>query len=392
MFRCPECDATYVEVVEKCVECGYEVEIEKIRNNVFLPIAAKTTHFGKDENGKLVSNIGRLWNLENEVSNDFINKIELKFRRKNKFHNFLTKNDTPLSIPVMLKKYIKNEMDFDKIVQAIISKFKREIQDDGRKLSKSSENNIIFIHYKTVADEGDLGRLLIVMLDKKSGFDFEKVVLTPKKLSPIDTDALRQAAMFDLTLFDTTYPENDSESYVKFILGKSTSDFFKDALGCQKEVDNKKSVNEIFRALYDFARDKELSIPIRDKIDEAIKELLDKKSKDKNDKSIKLRDIHKKIDSYIPDEHAAKGQFAVYVNEKEYEIDDVFEPTNRSATNASSIKLVDKNNNFSCLVRKNAIGSESSGKPVKLDRENRCLILPLADNYFDELDKIVPKE
>ncbi|ELY4778177.1 nucleoid-associated protein, partial [Cronobacter turicensis] len=232
---------------------------------------------------------------------------------------------------------------------------------------------------------GDLGRLLIVMVDKKSGFDFEEVGLTPKELSPIDTDALRQAALFDLTLFEVSYPANDSESYVRFIQGKSKSDFFKDALGCRKDVDNDRSIRQLFDAIFKFADTNRIPTPLRDKIEETVRGFLQKKSRDKADKSVSLKDIQNRIDKCLPEESPLKGQFTIFVNANEYKIDDIFEPTNFSANNASSYDFSDSNRNFSCKVRKSAIGSQSSSKPVKIDKENRCLILPLSDIDYDEL-------
>ncbi|MEQ4451653.1 nucleoid-associated protein [Kosakonia sp. YIM B13605] len=389
MFKCPECDYEHKNVVEKCENCGYEIEIEKILTYEFAPVSALTAQLEKNENRKLESKVGRLWNLNNEVSNSFITKLESKFRNKNKFHNFLTKDDLPTSIPTILRKYIDKKINFKKLVEAVLQKIKYEVGSDGRKLSGVTENNIIFIHYKTTHDEDDLGRLLIVMVDKKGGFDFEKVVLTPKQLSPIDTDALRQAALFDLTLFELSYPKNDSESYVRFIQGKSKSDFFKDALGCKKDVDNARSINELFNAFYKFSEANSISIPLRDKIEEDIREYLDSKSRDKNDKSVTLRTIQKRIDKHLPDEHKSKGQFLTFVNTNEYKIDDIFEPTNFSAENATSYKFSDQNKNFICKVRKTAIGSQNSTKPVKLDIENRCLIFPLNDTDFTELKGLV---
>ncbi len=355
----------------------------------FDAISAITAQLEKNDSGLLEIKLGRLWNLKTDVSTDFINKLESKFRRKNKFHNFLTENTLSNSIPSLLTKYITNKIKFKTIVTSIMSKIKTSVSDDGRKISGAANNNIIFIHYKTTGDITDIGRLLIVMVDKKSGFDFENVALTPKKLSPIDTDALRQAALFDLTLFQSSYPKNNSDAYVKFIQGKSKGDFFKDSLGCKKDVDNNKSIQQIFDAIIAFSKTEGLTIPIRDKINEAITVLLNKKAKDKYDQSLTLDIVQKNIDKCIPDEHPAKGQFITFVNVNEYQIDEVFEPTRRSATDANTFKFSDENDNFSVNVKKAAIGDEKSSKPVKIDKNNKCLMLPLSDFDFDEIMKVV---
>lgn len=389
MFKCSECDHEYKNVVEKCESCGFEFEIEKIISYQFSPVSAVTAQLEKKDDKTLDSKIGRLWNLNNEVSNSFITKLEYKFRNRNKFHNFLTKDDLPKSIPAILTKYIGGKINFKKLVEAVLQKIKIEVGNDGRKLSGVTDNNLIFIHYKTSFDEGDLGRLLIVMVDKKGGFDFEKVALTPKQLYPIDTEALRQAALFDLTLFESSYPDNNTESYVRFIQGKSKSDFFKDALGCKKDVNNSRSIKELFNAIFKFAEENSISIPLRDKIEEDIRDYLENKSKDKNDKSVTMKSIQLKIDKNLPDDHKSKGQFLSFVNTKEYKIDEIFEPTNFSAENATSYKFSDQNKNFTCKVRKTAIGKQNSTKPVKIDLENKSLILPLSEADFVELKGLV---
>lgn len=132
------------------------------------------------------------------------------------------------------------------------------------------------------------------MVDKQSAYDFDSDKLTPTRLNPINTDALRQAAMFDLTLFEASYPENKGDSYVHFLQGKSKSDFFKDSLGCRHDSDNKRSIQQLFSAIDIFASKNSLGRVLRDTIDNEVKSLLKKKSKDKHgNKSVKIEDISK---------------------------------------------------------------------------------------------------
>lgn len=114
------------------------------------------------------------------------------------------------------------------------------------------------------------------MVDKQSAYDFDSDKLTPTRLNPINTDALRQAAMFDLTLFEASYPENKGDSYVHFLQGKSKSDFFKDSLGCRHDSDNKRSIQQLFSAIDIFASKNSLGRVLRDTIDNEVKSLLEK--------------------------------------------------------------------------------------------------------------------
>lgn len=62
------------------------------------------------------SYLGNIWNLKNEASIEFVEKLEKKFRRKNKFHSYfsgLPSNQTPQN----LTKYIAGQIDFKALVQ-----------------------------------------------------------------------------------------------------------------------------------------------------------------------------------------------------------------------------------------------------------------------------------
>lgn len=167
-------------------------------------------------------------------------------------------------------------------------------------VSKLVGGTLVFVHYKSINDADDLGKLLIVMVDKRGAFDFEEGSLQPKRLNPVNTDALRQAAMFDLTLFDECYPDNDGHSYVDFIQGKSQSDVFKDSLGCTRDVDNKRSINEVFRAIEMFVSSNSLGRAVRENADIAVRNFLDIKSRDNVDKSVSIDEIQEVIDKCLP--------------------------------------------------------------------------------------------
>ncbi len=233
-----------------------------------------------------------------------------------------------------------------------------------------------------------LGRLLVLMVDKKGVFEFDDN-LVPEQLTSIDIDSLRQAAMIDLTLFEASYPENNGESYVGFISGKSKSEFFKRALGCDPKIDNQRSISEVFRALADFIETLDLSMSEEDAVDQKIQEFVHKKSKDIHDKKITIQDIQEQIDRILPNDHKGKGKFKDFVNLNEYKVDEVFEPTVHSVKKAVSIDLKDENGNYSCKISRNVLGGKNDGKPVTFDKQARRLIIELSDQEVDSLDAFV---
>lgn len=315
--------------------------------------------------------MGSMWNLKNNASIDLVSQVERKFRRKNKFHSYfsgLPSNKTPEG----LKKLIAGEVGLDKLAEELTKILaKTANESDSRSLVGG---NIVFMHYKTFGDEEDHGRLMIVMVDKKGAFDFEEETLQPKKLQPIDTDALRQAAMFDLTLFIEVYPKKEGSAYLHFIEGRSKAEFFKSALGCDFSVSNQESVANIFEAIKQFSKESKLGPHILKKLNEKVYEHIEKNL----GKQVSITEIQQVIDKSLPTGHAVIGKFAKFANENGFQINAVFEATRQSLEKSVSIKITDFNSNYSLSVKAASIGYPGSEKPVTVDDDLTFMKIPLS--------------
>ncbi|WP_153475436.1 nucleoid-associated protein [Pseudomonas lactis] len=315
--------------------------------------------------------MGTVWNLKNPAAVDFIEQVEKKFRKKNKFHSYfsgLPSNQTPIN----LQKYIDDELvfgDFAKAEMRLLTSFANEAER-----ASLSGGNLVFIHYKTFGDEEDHGRLMIVMVDKKGAFEFDEKNLEPKRLQPIDTDALRQAAMFDLTLFSAIYPKKSGAAYLHFIEGRSKSEFFKSALGCDSAVSNKESVANLFEAIKQFSISNALKNSVQEKITEKVYEHIEKNI----GKQVALVDIQHIIDKQLPDGHAAVGQFSEYANENGHQVNSIFEATRHALNKGVSIQIKDYQNNYSVSVKAKSIGYSGADKPVIVDEELTYIMIPLS--------------
>ncbi|GAL58463.1 hypothetical protein EV102420_11_00330 [Pseudescherichia vulneris NBRC 102420] len=381
-FVCQECGNVIDDIEQNCEICGASPNVARIGNQNFIVVNAITAHLEKEKIFDYT--IGELWNLTTPVATEFITRIEKKFRRKNKFHNYLIKDSLPNSIPTLLTKFIKDKIIFEDFCKTVMNKLKLNSNNENV-VTKLVGGTLVFVHYKSLSDADDLGKLLIVMVDKRGAFDFEEVSLQPKRLNPVNTDALRQAAMFDLTLFDECYPDNDGHSYVDFIQGKSQSDVFKDSLGCTKDVDNKRSINEIFRAIETFVSFNSLGRAVRENADVEVRDFLDTKSRDTIDKSVSVDEIQKIIDKCLPKKSKFLGTFKDFVYENEFKVDAQFEPTIYSATQALTIKLTDEDKNFEIKILRGAIGDEKSNKPVIIGSRNNEVIIRLSPEEFHKL-------
>ncbi|WP_271408805.1 nucleoid-associated protein [Pseudomonas sp. Q1-7] len=322
--------------------------------------------------------VGNLWNLSSKASIEFVEKIEKKFRRKNKFHSYfsgLPSNQTPSN----LSKYINANLGFAELAEAEM-KLLTHIANESERGSLVG-GNLVFMHYKSVGDEDDLGRLMIVMVDKKGAFEFDEKTLEPKRLQPIDIDALRQAAMFDLTLFEVTYPRKEGDAYLHFIEGRSKAEFFKVALGCDSSVSNKKSVENIFKAISQFSALNGIKSKLQQKIAEKVYEHIENNL----GSQIPLGAIQHIIDKNLPDNHSAVGKFSKFANENGFQVNAVFEATRYALEKSVSIQISDYQSNYALSVKASSIGYSDSNKPVIVDDDLEYMRIPLSQADKDAI-------
>ncbi|OLU34916.1 nucleoid-associated protein [Pseudomonas sp. PA27(2017)] len=338
-------------------------------------LAAITASLERDKETKghpFKYQVGNTWNLKNNVSTEFVEQIQKKFRRKNKFHSYfsgLPSNKTPDG----LKKLISGDIALDDLAVELIKIL--TITANESESRNLVGGNIVFMHYKTFGDYEDHGRLMIVMVDKKGAFEFEEGTLQPRRLQPIDTDALRQAAMFDLTLFLEIHPKKEGSAYLHFIDGKSKAEFFKTALGCDIKVTNQQSVNNVFEAIKKFSNENKLGPAFLKKVTEKVYEHIEKNL----GKQVSLVEIQQVIDKGLPAGHKLTATFAKYANENGFQINSVFEATRQALEKSISIKITDFNSNYSVSVKAASIGYAGSNKPVQVDDELTYLKIPLSE-------------
>ncbi len=363
-----------------------DVDVDDIAESLgseFKILGGITASFERDtskDRSPFKSKMGNTWNPESEASIDFVEKLQRKFKRKNKFHSYfsgLPSNQTPAN----LTNYINGNIDFKSLAESEM-KLLESFANDAESTSLVG-GNVVFMHYRNAGEDEDDGRLLIVMVDKKGAFEFDEVTLEPKKLQPIDTDALRQAAMFDLTLFSEVYPGKDGSAYLHFIEGRSKADFFKLALGCDSKVSNKESVQNIFDAIKSFAALNSLKQKVQAAISEKVYEYIGNHI----GKQVELKEIQHVIDSNLPTNHPAVGKFSKFANENGYQINAVFEATSYSLNQSVSIKITDFQSNYTVNIKAASIGY--SDKPVIVDSELNYLKIPLTDHDKAQIRAII---
>jgi nucleoid-associated protein len=334
---------------------------------------------------------GTPWSLENVTAQKFISKIEEKFRKKNKLHGFfaaLPWHPMPGKIKSLLAKEV-DHLAFTTSVMGFLERAANEIS--GGNLSGG---HVVFINYRDreaaseAAPEVNFGRLLVVMVGIRSGFEFDEN-LQPKSLSSIDTNALRQAALIDLNLFDVSFPGNAGDAYLRFIQGHSKSDFFKTSLGCMESPSNKASVSNIYKAISEFFSVNKLSKTDRDLCLESVETFLLKKGKDR--KTVQLKEVQALVDRVLSEDSELLGSFCGFVNINEYEISSHFEPTPAAVTSGALINVTDTNRSYECKVKIVSLGFDGSDKPVKVDKDFNYIRIPLDASSKEQIELILGK-
>lgn len=291
----------------------------------------------------------------------------------------------PHNTPKTFSRYLDKDLSFVDFVTGIMKLMKREAYEDRSTLSGGA---LVFIHYQVDLDESSDGRLLIIMVNKKGVFDFNES-LVPKKIPSVNLDALRQAVLIDLTLFKSSYPNNEGDPYLHFITGMSKSGFFKRALGCNPKIDNKRSIEQLHEALDGFSNNISLTTEQRIKVRESVKAFIYVKARSV-DKKMTISDVGKVIEKCIPEIQNVAGKFEQYVDINEYTIDQYFEPHYTSSKPFGEIKISDDDDEYEVTCNVNTIGSSNkSDKKIIYDKANSRLIIRLTDSGITEIEKII---
>jgi nucleoid-associated protein YejK len=362
MLNCIECDLSFEDSLSECPRC---VELEVAERPELVAVSAMTAQFiTQTGSSDLEAKLGDLWPKNDGVSFKLITEVEKKFKGKNKFHSYFSENNSFYSVPNCLKNYISNNLSFSSLVEKFMDALVKSAKEVGA--HKVSGGNILFMHYKS-HEEHDLGRLLAIWVTKKNGFDFDKDTLLPKDSSHLNLDALRQAALFDLTLFDTIYPDTpNDDTYLKFIKGTSTGAFFKTAFGCdERNVGNVDSINNLRQAVSDYQERHSLPNDFYTDANAKVEKLL--ASALKSGKPISLTTLCNAVDSLLSDDSPLKGTFQPFINNNGYEINHHIEPTSNSVKAGQSIEVVAGDKSFSAKILKNNIGPTGSGHLVEYE-------------------------
>lgn len=392
MYTCHKCTTEFPKSDKNCPSCDSTM-IPLILDNAqdMVAVHAITVELEVDKKKQTVTpNLGQLWPLIGEdVSYKFIQQVELKFKRKNKFHGYYEEN-TETNIPRHLHRYFSSsitEADFETLVSACCVELKNAIFKSGV-ASKVTSSKIVFMHYKSTIND-DFGRVLAVMVDKKSGFDFTSGTLLPKSAEHINLEALKQAVSIDVDLFDACYPEPpEQEAYLKFIRGSSSAEYFRTAFGCVEKSDNGISLENLYSAITTFGNSNKLDVDFIYDAEDNLTELLEEVKKS-NNSSFSLQQAAFVIEKALPEKfECLKETFVPFVNENDLMINQYIEPTINQIKDKHWIDFSDSAHGLIAKLHEtNEIGLTGSGTLVQYNPDTKRLEIRIKEQRLR--DKIL---
>lgn len=155
MHICHNCDTEYNQNESKCPSCD-ATKVLTTSSNSMVAVHAMTVELEVDNSKSTVEpKFGSLWPLDGEdVSFQFIQQVELKFKRKNKFHGYYDE-ETGSDVAGLLSKYFTSSVtqeDFTALVNSFADELKKAIFD-LKVSSKVASSKIVFMHYKSTQND-----------------------------------------------------------------------------------------------------------------------------------------------------------------------------------------------------------------------------------------------
>ncbi|MDA0107812.1 nucleoid-associated protein [Vibrio sp. La 4.2.2] len=399
MQTCFSCNLEFPLQEKECPNCQKEADAtvnSTVATGGLLALHAKTVQLNKGENKASIDEIvGSNWTIEEDsVSYNFIRDVEAKFKRKNKFHSFYDQNSPTLTNALLAyAKSNATSVDFDKLVKVLTTSLKTEL---FKVLGSTNSSSIVFTHYKDVLSnsEFDLGRLLVVMVDKKDGFDFtDDHKLYPKKAAHINLTAMKQAVRIDLQMFHDSFPINESKPYLKFIRGNSSAEYFRTAFGCVEKVDNGESLENLYKAIEEFATRHNLDRRFESKAQEALDLMLDDLLNDKSRSSFSIDEAGRVIESAAPKSLKLEGTFVKFVNEEEKPINHFIEPTKGQVEKQRWIDFSDSSSGIIAKALRPTIGVPNSGETFEYNESNGRISWLITDDLLkDRIQALMKKD
>lgn len=324
---------------------------------------------------------GKDWNLKSNICVDFVNLIGKKFSRSGRIYGYV--DPSIISAAENFSNYCANA-NFNDFVIGVMDRLCHEANDPARR--SLNEGYVVFAHYQ------DLQRrdhVLVVMLGKKGGYDFDdNENLTPKGTESLNLQDFRQAACMDLTAFASSFPDNKGEAYLYFIKGNSKSEFFNAALGCSDSIPGKVCVDNLKNALaaYFAEEAKDLSAADRRKIHSRVVTYIENRAGER----VHLSEIQREVDKCLPSKSAHHGGLIRFISEnsERFKVSEEFQPSSITAKNMGFVDVKLPSGDFDGRIKLGAVAIGDKGADLSVDKDFVYLTIKLPSDVSEKLKGI----
>jgi len=324
------------------------------------------------------SNKGSDWDLASPICVDFVNLIGKKFSRSGRIYGYVDPN--MLAAADNFSQYSSNA-DFDALVTGVMERLCHEANDPAR--SSLNEGYVVFSHYR---DYRQVDHLLIVMLGKRGGYDFDDDTnLNPKGTESLNLQDFRQAACMDLTEFRKGFPQNTGDSYLYFINGNSKSVFFNVALGCSDSMPGKVCVDNLKKALGAYLTDDAGDLPASERrtIHNRVVSYIENKAGER----VHLSEIQHVINKCLQPGSPHLGGLIKFISEnsERYKVSEEFQPSGVAAKSMGYVDVKLPSGEFAGRLKLDAVAVGDSTAELSVDKDFVYLKVKLPSDVSNRL-------
>lgn len=361
-----------------------ETEAKKPEVKPLVVLNACAAKFFKRTLGGLTfydNNKGNNWDLNSPVCVDFVNLIGKKFSKSGRIYGYVDPN--MLSAAANFSKY-SSDLDFNAFVTGVMERLCAEANDPARR--SLNEGYVVFSHYQ---DYRQVDHLLIVVLGKRGGYDFDNDNnLNPKGTESLNLQDFRQAACMDLTEFKKGFPQNTGDSYLYFIKGNSKSEFFNVALGCSDSTPGKVCVDNLKNALGAYFQEEAstLSLSERRTIHQRVVGYIESKAGER----VHLSEIQHVINKCLKDDSPHLGGLVKFISEnsERFKVSEEFQPSGVTAKSMGYVDLKLPSGEFAGRFKLDAVAVGESNADLSVDKDFVYLKVKLPSEVSDRLRSI----
>ncbi|MDO7900649.1 nucleoid-associated protein [Pseudomonas sp. K1(2024)] len=327
------------------------------------------------------SNKGENWDLSSPVCVDFVNQIGKKFSRTGRIYGYV--DPKMLSAAANFSKYAE-DLEFDTFVNGVMERICDEANDPARR--SLSEGYVVFSHYQ---DHHQVDHILIVMLGKQAGYDFDNdSTLNPKNSESLNLQDFRQAACMDLTEFKRGFPRNAGDSYLYFFKGNSKSEFFTVALGCSDSIPGKVCVDNLKNALSAYLLEQASSLSFTEKrnIHKRVVEYIEGKAGER----VHLSEIQHVIDKCLKEGSPHHGGLVKFIaeNSERFKVSEEFQPSGMTAKSMGFTNLKLPSGEFDGRFKLGAVAVGENDADLSVDKDFVYLKVKLPVEISNQLRSI----